>query len=114
MEERGQVPVLVELVLATPHPDRHDASDPTEAATPPSGRDPHLVRDLQAHIDLEEEAEGTKVVPREAVRVDLRHLAETSEGLLDFVLKPVLVREVHHMHVSEPMGHPVETVGTLI
>jgi len=52
-EERGQVAVIVELVRAIPHSDRHDSRDPTKATAAKASRDVDLVRYLQPLIDFQ-------------------------------------------------------------
>lgn len=113
-EERHEVAVVVQLVNSAPDTDWHDPSHATEAAPTMTRGHMHLVRDLQAHIHLKQEAERAEVVPGEAVRINFHDLAEASESLPDLILIPVLIREVEYMDVGKPGRGAVESVGALV
>jgi hypothetical protein len=83
------------LVLPWPHPDWEYRGHRPEPTNPQLAGDPDFTWDLKAVIDLEQETQRCEVLPGEAFRIDLRHVAKTPKALFDLLLVPVLIGEIH-------------------
>lgn len=97
-EERAQVPVRPQLILAGPNTKRHEGRDAPHAAW--SG-DPELGGDVEAAVHLHKNPKRRVVVPREADRCNLGDVADHGEAANDVVLEPVFSGEPEDGDVGE-------------
>ena len=108
-----RVPPAVQLVLTWPNSDGQDLGDRTVMTNTILGGDAQLEGQLEAVINLQEQPQGTEVLPHKAEGVDFRDSSEGPGALPDLVLVPMFQGEVHDRHKGKPGGHPEEPVDRL-
>jgi hypothetical protein len=101
------------LEFTGPDSDRHDLGHRPEPANPPSTGDSELPWEVETVVDLQKQAQRPKVFPGKTLGVNLNHVAERGEALLDLAIVPMLDWKVHDGDKGKPSRNAEETVGGL-